>query len=491
VAARLAALRERLAADNRFRLSVVGNDPAARRELLEWAGHAMRLSGLTVLELHDSSGRILSSGHFRNEYDEVRPAPPPTPALVRVRTAEGPVLALARTDSLSVAGRKLTLMGGIAPARALRFPVDDPDLSLRLLLPADTASLPRPDRVAGEIALPFMDFTGQPTMQTARIVVVQSGATLAGVRRSVNAWSLGALAATTALGLAAAVWLAARVSQPLRSLAARTEAIDFDRLDQDFPAERDDEIGALARVLTAMTGRLRAGAVRLREAERRIATGDVARQVNHDIKNGLAPIRNVLRHLDEVASEDSAKLAAVYGERRATLDSSVAYLDTLARNYARLSPAMGREPCDLNAVVEEVVRSVPAGQVEVRAETSAGLPAVPGDRLALRRILENLVGNAVDSGGQVVVSTAEAAREGAPGVRVTVADSGRGMTRAELDRAFDDFYTTKDGGTGLGLSIVRRLVLDLGGAIRVDTAPGEGTRVTIDLPAGTGGGGTA
>ena len=57
------------------------------------------------------------------------------------------------------------------------------------------------------------------------------------------------------------------------------------------------------------------------------------------------------------------------------------------------------------------------------------------------------------------------------------------MTRAELDRAFEDFYTTKEGGTGLGLSIVRRLVLDLGGILRVDTEPGTGTRVTIELPA--------
>jgi signal transduction histidine kinase len=65
------------------------------------------------------------------------------------------------------------------------------------------------------------------------------------------------------------------------------------------------------------------------------------------------------------------------------------------------------------------------------------------------------------------------------------------MSRAELDRAFEDFYTTKEGGTGLGLSIVRRLVLDLGGVLRVDTEPGTGTRVTIELPAMSDGAGTS
>ena len=67
-------------------------------------------------------------------------------------------------------------------------------------------------------------------------------------------------------------------------------------------------------------------------------------------------------------------------------------------------------------------------------------------------------------------------------MRVTVTDTGPGMSRAELDRAFDDFHTTKAGGTGLGLSIVRRLVLDLGGALRIETAPGAGTRAIVELP---------
>jgi two-component system nitrogen regulation sensor histidine kinase NtrY len=235
-----------------------------------------------------------------------------------------------------------------------------------------------------------------------------------------------------------------------------------------------------------MTERLRLGAGRLRDAERRVAMGDLARQVNHDIKNGLAPIRHVLRHLDEVARKDPAALAGVLAERKGTLDSSLAYLDTLARNYAGLSPALRREPCDVNAVIEEVA----AGSVRerrVKTVLAAGLPSAAADRLVLRRIIENLVGNAVDSvagraNGAVTVTTESAARHDSRLVRITVADTGPGMTRAELDRAFDDFFTTKEGGTGLGLSIVRRLVLDLGGALRVETEPGEGTRAIVELP---------
>jgi signal transduction histidine kinase len=72
-----------------------------------------------------------------------------------------------------------------------------------------------------------------------------------------------------------------------------------------------------------------------------------------------------------------------------------------------------------------------------------------------------------------------------PKVKITVSDTGPGMTRKELDSAFDDFYTTKPNGTGLGLSIVRRLVLDLEGTLHVQTEPGVGTSFVVMLPAVT------
>jgi two-component system sensor histidine kinase HydH len=69
------------------------------------------------------------------------------------------------------------------------------------------------------------------------------------------------------------------------------------------------------------------------------------------------------------------------------------------------------------------------------------------------------------------------------GVRISVADTGRGMSRDELVRAFDDFHTTKPNGTGLGLSVVHRLASDMGAAVHVDSMPGKGTTVTVTLPA--------
>ena len=498
VAARLATLAADLGRDNRVRLALVTGDAGARRTLLDLAGGAMRAAGLDMLQLQDSAGRILSSGHFRNEFDRVDSVLPralaeagAAPVLVRARMPDTAVVVLARLDSLRVGGNRLTLAGGTTVEARLRGPLArDPDLSLDLVLPGAAAALPDGASPVAELHLPFVDLAaGTPVeADTARLLVTRSAGTLAALRQSIDRWFLAALGATVALALLAAGWLAARISRPLTALAERTAAIDFDRLDQSFPAERDDEIGALATVLGEMTERLRLGATRLREAERRVATGDLARQVNHDIKNGLVPIRNVLRHLAQVAREHPATLPQIFEERRGTLESSLEYLDTLARNYARLSPAVQRAPCDVSAVVSEVVRGTVAASVTLRAAPAAGLLPVATDPLVLRRILENLVGNAVDSlagrsdGVVTVGAEAGTTTAGGPLVRLTVADTGPGMSRAELDRAFDDFHTTKPGGTGLGLSIVRRLVLDLGGAFRIETAPGAGTRAIVELP---------
>jgi len=514
---RLASLEDALADDNRFRLAAVAGDRAERPYLLDYAGRAMRMTGLSMLQIQDSSGRILSSGQFRNEYDRLEPDLPPLlsrapggAALVRARTPDGPMLVLARSDSLRLGARAFTLVGGVAVGPAFfRRLSPGGDLSLSLVLPdsviaADSLSVtaPPPRSVVAEVPVAYVmtpTTGGARTLVPAHIVIAHTGSELAALRASLNRWFLVVLLATGAVALLAAAWLSARVSSPLRALAERTAKVDLDRLDVDFPVERDDEFGALSRLLGAMTRRLRTSAANLRDAERRATTGDLARQVNHDIKNGLAPIRHVLRHLAQVQRDEPEKLGAVFAERRGTLDDSVTYLDTLARNYARLTPRLDLRPCDANDVARDVAAAVTGGTgvaatsvaeassaapAAVELQLDPHLPAIAAEPLVLRRILENLVTNAIDAldgtGGRVTLQT-EALDDGR--ARVTVADTGHGMTREQLDRAFDDFQSTKPGGTGLGLSIVRRLVADLHADLRVETEPGAGTRMSITFPA--------
>src|SRR5688500_2229503 len=503
IAERLASLEIALLNDNQFRLAAVAGVASQRDYLLDYAGTAMRLTGLSMLQIHDGDDRIVSSGHCRNEHGRVESGLPSAlrrergVALVTTRGPDREFMALARVESFVISGRTFTMIGGVAVDEAflarlvrdratvvsLRYPGVEP-----LTVPRKPAATD--DSPVGELRIPVIrGGAGTPLeVVQARLEVMQPTTALRNLLRSADTWFLVTAVGTGVTALLLAVWVSSRISRPLAALAEKTAVLDLDRLDVDFDPGTD-EVGRLSGLLGDLAARLRTSTARVREAERRATVGELARQINHDIKNGLIPIRNVMRHLAQVERDAPGALAGVCAERRDTVDSSIAYLETLATSYQRLSPPPDRRDCDLNALITDVVRAARGHEHVEFATDLTNLPRVVGDPVAFRRILENLIANAVDSlhskPGRITVSTQVADRDGdLPAIRVTVADTGRGMSADETGQIFNDFYTTKEGGTGLGLSIVRRLVMDLHGTIGVDSAPGRGTRIIIDIPAG-------
>jgi signal transduction histidine kinase len=511
IAASLAVLRETFIDDNQFRRAAVDRAPEERQYLLDYAGTAMQLTGLSMLQIQDETGRIISSGHFRNEYDRLEPellkllgSTAGGITLVRVRAPDEPFFALARVDSFRMSGRQFTIVAGkMVEQRFLQSLAREDGITVTLNCPEGMIlSGVYPDEQTGEdiqveednsanrsiereLNIHFID-SKRSGIFSATFRVTHQLDELAAMRGSVDRWFLVAIAAAVILSILLASWFASKISRPLVELAEKTSRIDLERLDIDFTSRRRDEIGTLSRLLGAMTDRLRASAVLIKDAERRATRGELARQVNHDIKNGLTPIRNVFRHLTGLAKDNPDELSGVIQERQSTLDSSISYLENLASNYARLSPKSERKPCDMNSIIKQVISDQNLELVKLQTKLCRDAIVI-GDPLSMRRIIENLVDNAVDSlesqPGNVSITTE--IPEGDTDrslLRITVADTGKGMTAEQQATIFDDFYTTKKDGTGLGLSIVRRLIMDLDGSIRVESEEGKGSRFIIDLP---------
>ena len=466
-----------------------------RSGLLDHASTVMPTTGLDYLLLTDESGAVLSSGHFRNDYDRTITALPTLlsatgPVLIAARKPQGNFLALARARAFQLGDRRFVLIGGSTVdssfVRALARDADS-TVAVSLNYPGGTIAFGNIESgVSPEhVAVPFIDEAGGAVAaDTARWTIAHSLAPLRRVQRGMDSWFLLAGGGAILLAIVIAQLFSAGVNRPLEELAEKTTQINLDRLDVEFTTERTDEIGTLSRMLDAMVGRLRSGAQQLRAAERRATIGDLARQVNHDLKNGLLPIRNVIRHLSEVARESPQELGPVFAERESTLQGGIGYLESLATNYARLSPTTERQTCDLNGIIRTVLRDAPVSQhARVQLELSPDSPRVSGDPVALRRIVENLTVNALESlnngSGVVRVGTSVSQNR----VTITVVDNGVGIAPDQLDHIFDDFYSTKQRGSGLGLSIVRRLVADLGGRIEVESERGRGTRFIVELPA--------
>jgi signal transduction histidine kinase len=306
--------------------------------------------------------------------------------------------------------------------------------------------------------------------------------------------------------------LAAPLGHVLRVMGS-AEAGD---LDVRAPENRQDEVGQVARGLNRMLDRvgsfqaelarrvneatveLRATNQRLFAAQQQVArnerlaaVGELAAAMAHDVGTPLTGVSGHLELLEEEVTDASVKgrLRRIQGQVDRAIAAARRFLD-VAR------PAPSRVSVDIQALLEDLlVLTSPEAQrkgIVVAPAFAEGIPAVTADPSQMQELFLNLIANALDAmgtGGTLHLSVEQVAGNGdGPAVRVTVGDTGPGIPAEILSRAFEPFFTTRasSGGTGLGLAIARRIARDHGGAIRLESELGRGTRAIVELPADTG-----
>jgi len=222
------------------------------------------------------------------------------------------------------------------------------------------------------------------------------------------------------------------------------------------------------------------------------AWAEMARRVAHEIKNPLTPILLSVEHVHRVFKAGDARFEKVLEECLDNIRRQVQVLRQIAlefSTYARL-PHLKPEPAPVAAVVDEALgpytAAAPSG-IEVRRDVPAGLPEVMVDRSIIVRALVNLIENALqampDGGALAVSARAANGPSGEARVVIEVRDNGCGIPDALMPRLFEPYFSTKSSGTGLGLGLARRAVEEHGGTLELSSREGEGTVVTLALPA--------
>jgi len=221
----------------------------------------------------------------------------------------------------------------------------------------------------------------------------------------------------------------------------------------------------------------------LSRAERVLAWGEMARQVAHEIKNPLTPMRLGVQHLRRVWRDGRGDFATALEDTAARILGEIDRLDTIARAFSRFAaPALAQdplEPVDLAAVAGEVAELYQlAGEGAAASVRLAVTGPAWGDarRDELKEVLVNLLENARNAGARTIVVTV-----GSGWVEVT--DDGSGIPPHLLPRIFEPRFSTTTSGSGLGLAIVRRLVESWGATVEVDSVVERGTTVTVRFTA--------
>ncbi|HEX2449737.1 MAG TPA: ATP-binding protein, partial [Gemmatimonadales bacterium] len=218
----------------------------------------------------------------------------------------------------------------------------------------------------------------------------------------------------------------------------------------------------------------------LSRAERVLAWGEMARQVAHEIKNPLTPMRLGVQHLQRVWRDRRGEFEGVLDDTADRILGEIDRLDTIARAFSRFgAPAAAQEPLerlDLGAVAEEVVQLYRLAEEETEVRLEVRAPAWgEARRDEVKEVLVNLLENARNaSATRITVRVSLGCLE--------VTDDGAGIASDLLPRIFEPRFSTTTSGSGLGLPIVRRLVESWGGAVEVESREGAGTTVTVTLP---------
>jgi two-component system, NtrC family, nitrogen regulation sensor histidine kinase NtrY len=281
--------------------------------------------------------------------------------------------------------------------------------------------------------------------------------------------------------------ISSRITKPLQIIQERLGKIRLGKRNEPIEWTHDDEIGGLVNEYNRMVEELTESVNLLAKSERESAWREMAKQVAHEIKNPLTPMKLSVQHLQRAWKEKSPNLDSIMQKFSQTLIEQIDTLSNIATEFSNFAkmPRANNELVDLSSILKNVVTLY--GESESVAityyEHRSGPYTVYSDKEQLIRVFSNLLKNAIQSipdthEGHVHVEMKIENKN----IIVSVKDNGIGISATEKEKIFTPNFTTKSGGTGLGLAMVKNIVEQASGEIWFGTVVNEGTTFFVSLP---------
>lgn len=292
--------------------------------------------------------------------------------------------------------------------------------------------------------------------------------------------TLAAIYALLFLGAVVLAYLLSNyITGSLRTISQNLKDVRLNRRNKKLEWTGKDEIGDLVTEYNHMVTALEESAVRLARTERESAWKEMARQVAHEIKNPLTPMRLMVQYLDaSLKTSEPEKLH----EHTAAMIDQIDAMSSIAESFSRFAemPDYKREPVDVGELILRSAALYPNLHIKTSVPTGPFFAVL--DRELMVRVFNNLIKNALQAmppGREPEIEVGMAAAQN--NLTLWVKDNGSGIAPEQRERIFEPSFTTKSQGMGMGLAIVKTIIEGLGGRIWLETKEDIGTTFFMEF----------
>ena len=283
-----------------------------------------------------------------------------------------------------------------------------------------------------------------------------------------------------------ALFITNRVTNSLLLISEKMQQVNLGQTNEEVDWKRNDEIGGLVREYNKMVKKLEVSAEALAKSEREGAWREMARQVAHEIKNPLTPMKLSIQFLQKSIDNNSENVKELTGKVAKTLVEQIDHLSKIAFDFSQFANIGNTniETFDINEVIrslDNLYRTSHEG--ELKLKTVPGKVMVSADKTQMNRLFTNLIQNAIEAcngKGKCHIELNEVRTDGV--IQISIKDNGEGIPKEMQSKIFIPNFTTKSSGTGLGLAMCKGIAEQAGGKIWFETKTGEGSTFFVELP---------
>jgi nitrogen fixation/metabolism regulation signal transduction histidine kinase len=275
--------------------------------------------------------------------------------------------------------------------------------------------------------------------------------------------------------------LADKISRPVRNLTQAMSSVKQGDLNVRIINKEKGELKDLLNGFNSMVGELKNNQNELAEFERKMAWKEMAKQVAHEIKNPLTPMKLSMQQLIISFKDKKADLEEIFERLSTTILNQIENLNQIASEFSRFArmPRINLEEIDLLSVIKDTTILFADDNLIFEINCDLSYPKIEADISRLRRLFINLIRNSLQASSTKIIF--KILREDDKYL-VFITDNGKGIPLKFRNRIFEENFTTKEKGMGIGLKLIKKYLEDINGQIiLVETSP-SGTTFSISIP---------